>query len=90
MKKALQSSEYILLPHAFKEWLQLLNYSGGSVQVLPGHVQEFLYYQELQNYRSINWKQQMLQRLSGICSSKPVSERTGRLVRLISTSTSRH
>lgn len=54
MKKALQSSEYILLPHAYKEWLQLLNYSGGSVQVLPGHVQEFLYYQELQGKLSLD------------------------------------
>jgi site-specific recombinase XerD len=53
MKKALQSSEYILLPQAFKEWLQLLNYSGGSVQVLPGHVQEFLYYQEQQGKLSL-------------------------------------
>ncbi|OQP67673.1 tyrosine-type recombinase/integrase [Niastella populi] len=54
MKKTLLSSEYILLSHAFKEWLQLLNYSGGSVQVLPGHVQEFLYYQELQGKLSLN------------------------------------
>lgn len=46
MKKTLKSSEYILLPQAFREWLQLLNYSGGSIQVLPGHVQDFLYYQE--------------------------------------------
>lgn len=48
MKKTLSSSEYMLLPQAFKEWLQLLNYSGGSIQVLPGHVQDFLYYQEQQ------------------------------------------
>jgi site-specific recombinase XerD len=53
MKKALNSSEYILLPQAFKEWLQLLNYSGGSVQVLPGHVQAFLYYQEQQGKQSL-------------------------------------
>jgi site-specific recombinase XerD len=54
MKKALQSSEYILLPQAFKEWLQLLNYSGGSVQILPGHVEEFLYCQELQGKLSLD------------------------------------
>lgn len=53
MKKALQCSEYILLSQAFKEWLQLLNYSGGSVQGLPGHVQEFLYYQEQQGKSSL-------------------------------------
>jgi site-specific recombinase XerD len=53
MKKALQCSEYILLPQAYKEWLQLLNYSGGSVQVLPVHVQEFLYYQQLQGKLSL-------------------------------------
>jgi integrase/recombinase XerD len=53
MKKTLNSSEYILLPQAFKEWLQLLNYSSGSVQVLPGHVQEFLYYQEQQGKLSL-------------------------------------
>ncbi|WP_315824053.1 tyrosine-type recombinase/integrase [Paraflavitalea speifideaquila] len=46
MKKTLQSSEYILLLQAYKEWLQLLNYSTGTIQVLPGHLQEFLHYQE--------------------------------------------
>jgi Site-specific recombinase XerD len=53
MKKTLKSSEYILLPQAFREWLELLNYSGGSMQVLPGHVQEFLYYQEQQGKPSL-------------------------------------
>ncbi|WP_315822499.1 hypothetical protein [Paraflavitalea speifideaquila] len=46
MKKTLQSSEYLLLHQAYKEWLQLLNYSGGTIQVLPGHLQAFLHYQE--------------------------------------------
>jgi integrase/recombinase XerD len=47
--KALKSAEYILLHGSFKEWLQLLNYSAGSVQVLPLHVSEFLRYLEAGN-----------------------------------------
>ena len=42
----LQSGEYLLLHQSFKEWLILLNYSPGTIQVLPGHVREFLYHQE--------------------------------------------
>lgn len=49
MKKkagALKSAEYKLLHQGFTQWLQLLNYSAGSVQVLPLHVSEFLRYLE--------------------------------------------
>jgi site-specific recombinase XerD len=53
MKSKLQSGEYILLPQSFKEWLKLLNYSAGSVQVLPGHVGEFLQYQEQSGKSSV-------------------------------------
>jgi len=42
----LRSGEHLLLHASFKEWLMLLNYSAGTIQVLPGHVQEFLYHQE--------------------------------------------
>jgi integrase/recombinase XerD len=46
MKKALNSSEYILLPEAFRQWLELLNYSAFSIPGLAGSVRDFLYYQE--------------------------------------------
>jgi site-specific recombinase XerD len=42
----LQSAEYILLHQSFREWLTLLNYSPGTIQVIPGHVREFLHHQE--------------------------------------------
>lgn len=53
MKKTLKSSEYILLPQAFREWLELLNYSGLSIPGLTGHVRDFLYYQEQQGKPSL-------------------------------------
>lgn len=46
MKKALNSSEYILLLQSFKEWLELLNYSAFSIPGLTGSIRDFLYYQE--------------------------------------------
>ena len=46
MKNTLQSSEYILLPQSFKEWLEVLNYAKATVDVLPLHIKEFLAYQE--------------------------------------------
>lgn len=53
MKKALQSSEYILLPQGFKEWLEVLNYAKVTVDVLPVHIKEFLQYQEQQGNASL-------------------------------------
>jgi integrase/recombinase XerD len=53
MKKALQSSEYILLPQAFREWLELLNYSAFSIPGLTGSIRDFLYYQEQQDKPSL-------------------------------------
>ncbi len=44
--KELQSAAYLLLYASFKEWLTLLNYSPGTIHVLPGHVREFLHHQE--------------------------------------------
>ena len=49
MKYALQSNEYILLHQSFKEWLELLGYSGFSMPGLATSVKNFLYYQEQQN-----------------------------------------
>jgi len=46
MKKALKSSEHLLLLQSFKEWLELLNYSGFSIPGLVGSIRDFLYYQE--------------------------------------------
>jgi integrase/recombinase XerD len=46
---ALQSAEYILLLQSFKEWLQLLNYSGFSLPSLTGSIRDFLLYQEQNN-----------------------------------------
>lgn len=51
--KSLQSSEYILLPQAFREWLELLNYSGFSIPGLTGSIRDFLYYQEQQGKQSL-------------------------------------
>jgi site-specific recombinase XerD len=48
-KTNLQSGEYILLLQSFKEWLQLLNYSGFSIQPLTNSVADFLLYQEGNN-----------------------------------------
>lgn len=42
----LQDSGYILLLQSFKEWLQVLNYSGFSVGPLTGSVRDFLLYQQ--------------------------------------------
>lgn len=42
----LQGSEYILLCQSFKEWLELLGYSGHSIPSLFYHVRDFLLYQE--------------------------------------------
>jgi site-specific recombinase XerD len=53
MKKALNSSEYILLPQAFRKWLELLNYSGFSIPGLAGSVRDFLYHQEQQGKLSL-------------------------------------
>jgi len=53
MKKALNSSEYILLPQAFHEWLELLNYSAFSIPGLAGSIRDFLYYQEQQGKLSL-------------------------------------
>ena len=49
----LQSSEYILLYQSFREWLQLLGYSGFSVPGLTKSVKDFLIYQEQNNKSSI-------------------------------------
>ena len=46
MKNTLKSSGYILLLQSFKGWLQLLNYSGFSIQPLTNSVRDFLLYQE--------------------------------------------
>jgi len=46
MKKALKSSEYLLLLQSFREWLKLLNYSPFSIPGLTGSIRDFLYYQE--------------------------------------------
>lgn len=46
MKKILRSSEYILLPQSFKEWLELLNYSPLSIPGLVGSIRDFLHFQE--------------------------------------------
>ncbi|MBE7169521.1 MAG: tyrosine-type recombinase/integrase [Williamsia sp.] len=42
----LKSSEYILLCGSFEQWLEVLGYAAGTREVLPGHVREFLNYQE--------------------------------------------
>lgn len=42
----LQSGEYSVLHQSFTQWLILLNYSPGTIQVIPGHVKEFLYHQQ--------------------------------------------
>jgi integrase/recombinase XerD len=49
----LQSSEYILLHQSFREWLQLLGYSGFSVPGLTKSVKDFLIFQEQNNKSSI-------------------------------------
>ena len=49
MKNTLNNSGYILLLQSFKEWLQLLNYSGFSIQPLTNSVRDFLLYQEENN-----------------------------------------
>ena len=51
VKSKLQSSEYILLCQSFEQWLEVLGYAAGTRQVLPGHVREFLNFQE-QNGKS--------------------------------------
>jgi len=53
MEQTLKSSEYILLPKSFKEWLEVLNYAKVTVDVLPLHVREFLQYQEQQGNVSL-------------------------------------
>lgn len=42
----LRSGEYLLLDQSFRQWLELLNYSRGTRQVIPYHVREFLAYEE--------------------------------------------
>lgn len=42
----LQGSEYILLLTSFGQWLEVLGYAPGTREVLPGHVREFLSFQE--------------------------------------------
>jgi len=40
--KTLHSGEYLALHESFCRWLELLNYSKGTRQVIPGHAREFL------------------------------------------------
>ncbi len=42
----LHSDEYKLLQQGFAEWLAVLGYAPTSVEAMPRHLQEFLYYQE--------------------------------------------
>jgi integrase/recombinase XerD len=53
MEQTLKSSDYIVLPGSFKEWLGVLNYAKVTVDVLPVHIKEFLQYQEQQGNVSL-------------------------------------
>lgn len=54
MKKLpLESSSYIYLENAFKEWLDVLGYAKGTVNNLPNAVRGFLYYLEQNNCKQI-------------------------------------
>ena len=78
MKKALSSSEYILLPQAFKEWLQLLNYSGFSIPGLTGSIRDFLYYQEQQGKLSLGQLEAIDATAFIEHQQQQIGERTGR------------
>jgi integrase/recombinase XerD len=81
MKNTLKSSGYILLLQSFKEWMQLLNYSGFSIQPLTGSVRDFLLYQEENNKPELEQLEaidanhfiELLQRQTGIRTGKPFS-----------------
>lgn len=53
MEQTLKSSDYMLLPKTFKEWLEVLGYAKVTVDVLPLHIREFLQYQEQQGNLSL-------------------------------------
>ena len=80
-KASLQSEEYILLLQSFKEWLQLLNYSGFSIQPLTDSIEYFLLYQEATGKLLLeqlaatdaNYFIEYLQAKTGIRTGKPLS-----------------
>lgn len=53
-KLVLQNKGYEYLQTAFKEWLDVLGYSKGTVNGMPILVREFLHYLETKNIQSIN------------------------------------
>lgn len=55
MKKLqLQTTSYTYLENAFREWLDILGYSKGTVKNLPNNVKEFLYFLEQKNIKQVN------------------------------------
>jgi integrase/recombinase XerD len=73
MKKALNSSEYILLAQSFKEWLELLNYSPFSIPGLTGSIRDFLYSLEQQDKSSLG----QLEATDAIDFIKHLQQQTG-------------
>ena len=55
MKKLkLQNEVFRMFVTNFKEWLDILGYAESTVYYLPNHLQEFFYYLEQSNIKSIN------------------------------------
>lgn len=58
-KLILQNKSYEYLQTAFKEWLDVLGYSKGTVNGMPILIREFLHFLESRNIQGINFLQQI-------------------------------
>lgn len=58
-KLVLQNKSYEYLQTAFKEWLDVLGYSKGTVNGMPILIREFLHFLESRNIQGINFLQQI-------------------------------
>ena len=55
MKKLkLQNTSFKILVASYKEWLDILGYAESTVYYLPNHLQEFFYYLEQNNIKTVN------------------------------------
>lgn len=80
LKLVLKNKHFAYLEKGFKEWLDVLGYSTGTIYTMPAIVREFLHYMEQQNVQNITQLQhQHIQKYYDHICTRPNQRRGGGL-----------